>query len=92
MPLQRRLPKRGFTNIFKKKICTINLRDLQRFESGSTIDQAALIRAGLVKGRMDGIKLLGKGEIDRPLTIQLDRISNAAREKLIAAGGSIEGS
>lgn len=91
MPLQRRLPKRGFTNIFKKKICTINLRDLQRFESGSTIDQAALIRAGLVKGRMDGIKLLGKGEIDRPLTIQLDRISNAAREKLIAAGGSIEG-
>ncbi len=92
MPLHRRLPKRGFANIFKKKICTVNLRDLQRFESGSTIDKAALVRAGLVKGPIDGVKLLGQGNLDRPLTIQLDRISNNAREKVLAAGGSIEGS
>ena len=92
MPLHRRLPKRGFCNIFKKKISIVNLKDLQRFESGSTVDSAALIRAGLVKGVYDGIKLLGHGEIDRPLTIQLDRISQTAREKVIAAGGSIEGS
>ena len=54
MPLHRRLPKRGFTNIFKKKIAVINIRDLSKFESGSIVDEAALVRAGLVKGRRDG--------------------------------------
>ncbi len=92
MPLHRRLPKRGFTNIFKKKITAINIRDLQRFESGSTVDRAALVREGLVKGPSDGIKLLGQGELDKPLKIQVDALSNTAREKIVAAGGSIEGS
>lgn len=90
MPLHRRLPKRGFTNIFKKKIAVINIRDLERFESGSIVDEAALIRAGLVKGRRDGIKLLGKGEIKIPLTIKVNGVSKNAREKIIAAGGNIE--
>jgi large subunit ribosomal protein L15 len=90
MPLHRRLPKGGFTNIFKKKIAVINIRDLARFESGSIVDETALLRAGLVKGRRDGIKLLGQGEIKIPLTIKVNEISKNAREKIIAAGGNIE--
>jgi large subunit ribosomal protein L15 len=90
MPLHRRLPKRGFTNIFKKQIAIINIGDLSGFESGNLIDPAELIRCGLVKGRVDGIKLLADGEIKNPLTIRLDRISKKAREKILAAGGSIE--
>ena len=90
MPLHRRLPKRGFTNIFKKKIAVINIRDLASFESGSTVDEAALIRVGLVKGPRDGIKLLGQGEIKIPLTIKVNGVSKNAREKIIAAGGKIE--
>ena len=91
MPLHRRLPKRGFTNIFKKKIVVINIRDLARFESGSIVDEAALVRIGLVKGRRDGIKLLGKGEITIPLTVKVNDASKSAREKILAAGGDIEG-
>ena len=90
MPLHRRLPKRGFTNIFKKKVAVINIRDLERFESGSIVDEAALIRAGLVKGQRDGIKLLGQGQINIPLTIKVNGVSKNAREKIIAAGGNIE--
>jgi len=90
MPLHRRLPKRGFNNMFKKKIALINIRDLYRFESGSIVDEAALIRVGLVKGRRDGIKLLGHGEINIPLTIKVNEVSKSAREKIISAGGSIE--
>jgi large subunit ribosomal protein L15 len=90
MPLHRRLPKRGFTNIFKKKIAVINIRDLAKFESGSVVDEAALVRAGLVKGRRDGIKLLGHGEIKTPLTIKVNMLSESAREKIIEAGGNIE--
>jgi large subunit ribosomal protein L15 len=90
MPLHRRLPKGGFTNIFKKKIAVINIRDLARFESGSIVDEAALLRAGLVKGRRDGIKLLGQGEITIPLTIKVNEVSKNAREKIISAGGNIE--
>jgi len=90
MPLHRRLPKGGFTNIFKKKIAVINIRDLDRFESGSIVDEAALIRTGLVKGRRDGVKLLGHGEIKIPLTIKVNGVSKSAKEKIIAAGGNIE--
>ena len=90
MPLHRRLPKRGFTNIFKKKIAVINIRDLSKFESGSIVDEAALIRVGLVKGRRDGIKLLGHGEIETPLTIKINMLSKSAREKITRAGGKVE--
>ncbi len=90
MPIHRRLPKRGFTNIFKKNYAIVNLRDLSRFESGSTVDEAELIRAGLVKGKRDGIKILGEGDITYPLTIKVNKISKSAKEKLVAAGGTIE--
>jgi large subunit ribosomal protein L15 len=90
MPLHRRLPKRGFTNIFKKKIAVVNIRDLSQFESGSVVDEIALVRMGLVKGRRDGIKLLGQGEIKIPLTIRVNGISKDAKEKIIAAGGNVE--
>ena len=90
MPIHRRLPKRGFANIFRKKIIEINIRDLSRFESGSTVDEAALIRVGLIKGKRDGIKLLGLGEINYPLQIKINRVSENARKKIESAGGSIE--
>jgi large subunit ribosomal protein L15 len=90
MPLHRRLPKRGFTNIFKKKIAVINIHDLAKFESGSIVDEAALVRMGLLKGQRDGIKLLGQGEIKIPLTVKVNRVSKGAKEKIIAAGGNIE--
>ncbi len=90
MPIQRRLPKRGFTNIFRKKIAIINIDDLFRFESGSTVDVAALVKNGMVKGKYDGVKLLGKGEITHMLTIKLDKVSKSAKEKIESAGGSVE--
>jgi large subunit ribosomal protein L15 len=90
MPLQRRLPKRGFANIFRKRIAVVNIRDLARFDSGSVVDRAALIKAGLVKGDWDGVKLLGNGEIQVSLTIQLALISSAAKAKIEAAGGKVE--
>ena len=90
MPIQRRLPKRGFTNIFRKKIAVINLRDLLAFESGSLVDEAALVKAGLVKGQKDGIKLLGHGEIQVALNVKLNQVSKSARQKIEAAGGSVE--
>jgi large subunit ribosomal protein L15 len=90
MPIQRRLPKRGFNNIFRKKIAVINLRDLLAFESGSLVDEEALVKAGLVKGQKDAIKLLGQGEIKVALTVKLNQVSKSAREKIEAAGGSVE--
>lgn len=90
MPLHRRLPKRGFANIFRKNIAVINVRDLARFDKGSVVDEAALVAAGLVKGRKDGIKLLGHGEITHALEVQVNQISKSAREKIEAAGGKVE--
>ncbi len=90
MPLQRRLPKRGFTNIFKKNIAIINVRDLARFENGSVVDAEALIQVGLVKGKRDGIKLLGHGEIKFAVDVKVNQISKSAREKIEAAGGKVE--
>lgn len=89
-PLNRRLPKRGFANIFAKRIAVVNIRDLSRFESGSVVDGNALMEKGLVKGRVDGIKLLGNGELAYPVTIKVSHVSRSAREKVEAAGGSIE--
>jgi len=90
MPLHRRLPKRGFANIFKKNIVVINVRDLARFDKGSLVDADALVAAGLVKGNWDGIKLLGNGEIKHPLDVKVNQISKSAREKIEAAGGKVE--
>jgi large subunit ribosomal protein L15 len=90
MPLHRRLPKRGFTNIFRKNIAVINVRDLAKFDNGSVVDAAALVAAGLVRGKKDGIKLLGHGEIKHSLEVKVNQISKSAREKIEAAGGKVE--
>ena len=90
MPIHRRLPKKGFTNIFKKNFAVINVRDLAKFESGSVVDEVAVYKSGLVKGKSDGIKLLGVGEIDVPLTIKLSKVSQSATDKIAAAGGKVE--
>lgn len=90
MPIHRRLPKRGFTNIFKKNFAVINIKDLARFDSGSTVDEVELVKIGLIKGTYDGIKLLGQGEIDYPLQIKVNAISKSAQEKISAAGGTVE--
>jgi large subunit ribosomal protein L15 len=90
MPLQRRLPKRGFTNIFKKEYVIVNIRDLGRFEKGAVVDKAALMEAGLLRRNSDSVKLLGQGAIDYPLVLKVDRCSRSAREKLEAAGGKVE--
>ncbi|MFO7496610.1 MAG: 50S ribosomal protein L15 [Desulfobacterales bacterium] len=90
MPIHRRLPKSGFTNIFKKNFAVINVRDLAKFESGSVVDEVAVYKSGLVKGKSDGVKLLGVGEIDFPLTIKLSKVSQSATDKITAAGGKVE--
>jgi len=90
MPIQRRLPKVGFTNIFKKVFAVVNIRDLLKFESGSTVDEALLVRSGIVKGKRDGIKLLAQGEIDFPLTVKVNGASSGAKEKIEKAGGKVE--
>jgi len=89
MPLHRRLPKRGFTNIFKKICNVISLDQLNTFEAGTIVDFATLVSAGFIK--KDGpVKVLANGDITKSLTIKIDKISQGAREKIIAAGGSIE--
>ncbi len=90
MPIHRRLPKRGFKNPFKKIYAIINVQDLNRFDTDMTVDEAELVRSGLIKGDRDGIKLLGKGELTIPLTLKIDKVSESARKKIEAAGGKIE--
>ncbi|MDT8377838.1 MAG: 50S ribosomal protein L15 [Desulfotignum sp.] len=90
MPIYRRLPKRGFTNIFKKNHAVLNVKDLERFEDGVTIDPEALYQANLVKGRVDGIKILGTGDVTKKLVLKNLLVSGTAREKIESAGGSVE--
>jgi large subunit ribosomal protein L15 len=89
MPLSRRLPKRGFRNSSRKIIVTINVNQLNKFPEGSVIDEEALVRAGVVKHKRDGIKVLGRGSIDYPVSLKMNLISRGAREKIQAVGGSI---
>jgi large subunit ribosomal protein L15 len=90
MPLHRRLPKRGFTNIFKKEHAVVNLADLERFDNGATVDEASLRKAGLVKGRVDGIKVLGQGKLTKKLTVHAAKFSETARKQIEAAGGTCQ--
>ena len=90
MPLTRRMPKRGFTNIFKKSYTIVNLRDLSVFAADSLVDQEALRRAGVVKGHPGSIKLLGQGEVTVPLTVKVQAVSAQARARIEAAGGRVE--
>ncbi|GAB4231415.1 MAG: 50S ribosomal protein L15 [Deltaproteobacteria bacterium] len=90
MPLQRRLPKRGFVNIFREEWSVVNVKDLNRFDEGSVVDAESLQREGLVKGPCAGVKLLGDGEVTRKLTVRVDRASKSAIAKVAAAGGTVE--
>ncbi|CAO0820065.1 50S ribosomal subunit protein L15 [Desulfarculales bacterium] len=90
MPMQRRLPKRGFHNKFGLKITEVNLRDLNRFDAGSVVDAQSLAEVGLIKGHFDAIKLLGQGELSKALTVKVDRASAGAKAKVEAAGGAVE--
>lgn len=90
MPLHRRLPKRGFTNIAKKKIAVLNIADLDRFDSGAVIDPQLLESTGLVKGRYDAIKILGSGELVKTVNVKNCLVSETAKTKIEAVGGNIE--
>ena len=91
LPLHRRLPgKRGFTNIFKTEYSVVNVGKLNVFEAGSVVGLDELTGAGLVSSRSKPIKILGTGELDRALTVKADGFSGTAREKILAAGGTVE--
>lgn len=90
MPLQRRLPKRGFRPILKKPMSIIHLKDLNRFESGSTVDPDLLLRSGLLRKKGEGVKLLSDGEIEHPLIIRVHQASKAAIQKVEAVSGKVE--
>jgi len=90
MPLKRRLPKRGFTNIFKKTFALINVQDLERFEENTVIDPAMMLKVGLINKVYDGVKVLGKGTLTKPPTVKTHRMSGQAREKIEKVGGKAE--
>jgi large subunit ribosomal protein L15 len=90
MPLHRRLPKRGFKSLLKKKIPIFNLKDLNRFEAGTVIDAGLLRQAGLIKGRIDAVKILGEGDLEKSLSVKACLVSKSAREKIESAGGTVE--
>lgn len=90
MPLYRRIPKRGFKNRNSKEIISINVDALERFDNGATVDVEALLNAGVIKKTGDGVKILGNGEITKKLTVKVDAISASAKEKIEAAGGTVE--
>lgn len=90
MPLARRIPKRGFVNIFGKTYANVNIEALNNFDDGAVIDTEALIKAGLIKKTLDGVKILGNGELTKKLTVKANAFSAAAKQKIEAAGGKAE--
>ncbi|MCQ2453323.1 MAG: 50S ribosomal protein L15 [Clostridia bacterium] len=90
MPLTRRLPKRGFTNIYAKEYATVNVGSLEIFENDTVVTVALLKEAGLVKGVKDGVKILGGGELTKKLTVQVTKVTASAKEKIEAVGGKAE--
>jgi large subunit ribosomal protein L15 len=90
MPMQRRLPKRGFEPLSRKEYVVINISQLDIFESGSVVDPSVVISRGLASNIRDGIKVLAKGKITKPLIVKAHKFSAAAKEQIIAAGGSVE--
>ena len=90
MPLYRRLPKRGFTNIFAKKYVTINVEVLEKFENGAEVTAEALKEAGIISKTLDGVKILGRGEVTKSLTVKVAGFTASAKEKIEKAGGKAE--
>ena len=90
MPLQRRIPKRGFNNIFAKTILAVNVGTLESFENGAVVDAEALRAKGIIKKPCDGIKILSNGKLTKNLTVKANAFSEAAKQKIEAAGGKAE--
>ena len=90
MPLQRRLPKRGFTNIFKTIYQVVNIKELNHFEAHTVVTRALLQQTGKIKSLSKPVKILGEGELAVPLTVQADKFSQVAKQKIMAAGGAAE--
>lgn len=90
MPIYRKMPKRGFVNIFRQEFAIVNLDQLNRLPEGSDITDQVLVDAGMIKSSCCGVKLLGRGEVTRPYIVKLDKVSEGAREKILAAGGKVE--
>ncbi len=90
MPIYRRLPKRGFTNIFAKEYVEVKVSDLNKFDNGATVDAEALKAAGIIKKTCDGIKVLGNGSLEKKLTVKASKFTGSAKEKIEAAGGNVE--
>jgi large subunit ribosomal protein L15 len=90
MPLYRRIPKRGFKNIWAKTFAEVNVETLNRFEDGATVDPVALVELGILKNVRDGIRILGKGELTKKLTVRANGFTKSAEEKIKAAGGNVE--
>lgn len=90
LPLTQRIPKRGFTNIFRKEYACVNVCALDAFEDGAVVDVAEVIKAGLVHKQMDGLKILGDGNITKKLTVKAAKFTGSAKEKIEAAGGKAE--
>ena len=90
MPLTMRLPKRGFTNKWRVEYATVNVDRLNIFEDGAVVSPVELVQAGILKNVQDGVKILGNGEITRKLTVQANKFSESAKEKIEAAGGKVE--
>ena len=91
MPLQRRLPKRGFNNIFATEYATVKVSDLEaKFAAGAVVDTKALVEAGLIKKSLDGVKVLGNGNLEKKLTVKASAFSESAKQKIEAAGGKTE--
>ena len=90
MPLYRRLPKRGFTNKWAKEYAEVNVKDLNKFEDGAVVDIKALLETGLVGKELDGLKVLGNGELTKKLTVKAEKFSKSAVEKIEKAGGKAE--
>ncbi|HYK90082.1 MAG TPA: 50S ribosomal protein L15 [Acidobacteriota bacterium] len=90
MPLHRRLPKRGFTNIFRKEYSLVNLEQLSSFEAGTQVEPQVLVEKGIVKNLRDGLKVLGNGELKKAIKVRAHKFSKSAVEKIEKAGGTIE--
>ena len=90
MPLTRRLPKRGFTNIYRKEYAAINVSALNVFEDGTEVTVQTLLDAGLIKKTLDGVKILGGGELEKKLTVSVDKVTESAKQKIEAIGGKVE--
>ena len=90
MPLTRRLPKRGFTNIYRREYAAINVSALERFENGTVVTPELLLETGVINKRLNGVKILGGGDLTKKLTVSVDKVTDSAKAKIEAAGGKVE--